>query len=111
MSGRAICAFTDAEEEKVGRTANVPFLLETELRRRGALFQGAADFQEKVVVSDRLLTGQNPNSARGLAEAVVQAISKNAGAAQSAASAAAAKQQKQTQAPHQAQQGSRSAVS
>ncbi|CAN94925.1 hypothetical protein sce4762 [Sorangium cellulosum So ce56] len=42
------------------------------LVERGALFQPAAPWQEQVVVAERLVTGQNPASAAGVAEAMVR---------------------------------------
>jgi putative intracellular protease/amidase len=48
----------------------VPFLLATTLTQRGAQHQAAPDWTSKVVVDGRLVTGQNPQSATGTAEAV-----------------------------------------
>jgi len=74
VAGKRVAAFTDAEEEAVGLAGVVPFLLETRLRERGALHEGAANFQEKIVVDGRLITGQNPASATGVGAAVAEVI-------------------------------------
>ncbi len=71
VAGRRVTGFTNAEEDAVELTEAMPFLLETRLRELGAEFDGAASFSENVVVDGRLVTGQNPASARGAAEAVV----------------------------------------
>lgn len=55
-------------------TQVVPFLLESKLIERGARFTKAPDFQQHVVVSERLVTGQNPASAAAVAEALVRVL-------------------------------------
>jgi putative intracellular protease/amidase len=66
-----VTSFTN-EEERDARTARiVPFSLEDRLIDRGARFTQAAKLQRYVVTSGRLITGQNPASAMGTAEAVV----------------------------------------
>jgi putative intracellular protease/amidase len=74
VAGRRMAAFTDAEEKAVGLDAVVPFLLSSTLAERGAHLEAAPDFQARVVVDGRLVTGQNPASAPGLAEALVTAL-------------------------------------
>jgi len=50
----------------------VPFLLEDELRSRGALYTKArVPFVSHVASSGRIITGQNPQSARGVGTALV----------------------------------------
>ncbi len=71
VDGRKVAAFTDEEEAEVNYTKVVPYLLATTLKQRGALHQPAPNWTEKVVVDGRLVTGQNPASARGVGEAVV----------------------------------------
>jgi putative intracellular protease/amidase len=74
VAGKEVAAFTNEEEDAVGKTAAVPFLLETKLIEHGAQVRKAANFQPKVVVSERLVTGQNPASAKGVAEEIVQVV-------------------------------------
>ncbi len=77
VAGRKLTAFTDAEEN-AGRLAEViPFMLETRLRELGAEFDAAPNFKENVVVDGRIITGQNPASARGAANEVVKALATN----------------------------------
>lgn len=74
VEGKQISAFTDAEEAAVGFADRVPFLLQTRLEELGGKHTGAANFQAHVVADDRLVTGQNPASATGVAQAVLAAL-------------------------------------
>jgi putative intracellular protease/amidase len=68
VDGKEVSAFTNSEEENVGLTEVVPFLLASKLEERGAQHVPAADFAKQVVASGNLVTGQNPASAAGVAE-------------------------------------------
>lgn len=70
-----INCFTDSEETAINLQNVVPFMLETELRKHGALFECSDNFQSHVVVNDRIITGQNPMSAFAVAKAIVVALS------------------------------------
>lgn len=74
IDGRTVTAFTDSEEDAVGMADVVPFLLQSTLEARGATHTGAPNFEPHVVIDGRLVTGQNPASARGVAEAVVAVL-------------------------------------
>lgn len=63
VAEKTISCFTNGEEAAVGLTEVVPFLLEAKFIELGASLEKAANFQPKVVVSERLVTGQNPASA------------------------------------------------
>jgi putative intracellular protease/amidase len=71
VEGRQVAAFTNAEETAVGLQDVVPFLLQTRLEELGGKHSGAPDFQPHVVADGRLVTGQNPASAVGVARAVL----------------------------------------
>lgn len=70
IAGKHVSAFTNQEERAVKMDQIVPFLLASKLIEHGALHQPAADWTKKVVVDGRLVTGQNPQSATGVGEAV-----------------------------------------
>jgi len=70
VAGKRVAAFTDEEEEDVKATKIVPFLLASTLKARGALHQPKPNWTANIVVDGRLVTGQNPASARGVGEAV-----------------------------------------
>lgn len=72
VEGKDVNCFTNAEEDESGYSDLVPFLLESKLRERGARFQYADNWKEKVVISDRLITGQNPASAAAVGEKLVE---------------------------------------
>ncbi len=74
VKGKQVAAFTNAEEAAVGLTDEMPFLLEDRLTELGAEVVTAENFSENVVVDDRLITGQNPASARGAAQRVMGEI-------------------------------------
>ena len=76
VAGKTVAAFTNEEEGAVGLSEVVPFLLESSLSERGAVHTKAANFQPHVMVSDRLVTGQNPASATGVGEKMVQLMQK-----------------------------------
>ena len=72
VANKTVAAFTNEEEAAVGLTDIVPFLLEAKLIERGANFTKVANFQVCVVECDRLVTGQNPASAAGVGERMVE---------------------------------------
>lgn len=74
VAGKRLAAFTNDEEDEVQSTHVVPFLLATTLKSRGALHQSAANWADNVVVDGRLITGQNPQSAASLGEALRDAL-------------------------------------
>lgn len=70
VSGRRINSFTNEEEVYDGLENIVPFLLESELIARGAIFEKSGIQEPKVVVDGHIITGQNPASAMGLGQAM-----------------------------------------
>ena len=74
VAGHAVAAFSNAEEKAAGHEGQIPYYLESALVERGARYESAAPWQPKVVVSDRLVTGQNPASAAAVADAVVSLL-------------------------------------
>ena len=59
---------------EAGKDKVVPFLLETELRGLGARFEGGKPFERYVCREGRLVTGQNPASAEGVAHGMLMAL-------------------------------------
>jgi putative intracellular protease/amidase/quinol monooxygenase YgiN len=74
VAGKEIAAFTNDEERAVGLEHIVPFLVADRLVERGARHRSAPPFTENVVISDRLVTGQNPQSALGVGNAMAQLL-------------------------------------
>lgn len=81
ISGAEVTGFSNAEEDAVKLSAAMPFMLETELRRvAGSYVKAEEDWGVKVVRAATkgyggvLITGQNPSSAAGVAEAILGAL-------------------------------------
>lgn len=76
VDGKKINAFTNEEESEVKLTNVVPFLLEDKLKERGAKFEKSGLWQNHVVTDQRVITGQNPQSAKSVGEAIVKELKK-----------------------------------
>ncbi|MBO9203030.1 MULTISPECIES: type 1 glutamine amidotransferase domain-containing protein [Niastella] len=77
VEGKRINAFTNEEEAAVKLENVVPFLLESKLIELGAIFEKSGLWQKRVVVDQRLVTGQNPASAQGVGEAMLELLKYN----------------------------------
>lgn len=71
VDGKKINAFTNEEETAVRLDKVVPFLLESKLIERGAIFEKSGLWQSHVVNDQRVITGQNPQSAKAVGEAIL----------------------------------------
>ncbi|WP_143423869.1 type 1 glutamine amidotransferase domain-containing protein [Gilliamella apicola] len=74
-SGKKVTCFTNEEEEKVGMTEIVPYLVEDELVKQGGLFFKKESRTPNCVVDGNILTGQNPESSYLLASALIDVLS------------------------------------
>ncbi|NJK56151.1 MAG: type 1 glutamine amidotransferase domain-containing protein [Pleurocapsa sp. SU_5_0] len=74
VDGLKVNSFTNAEEDAVGLSSSVPFMLETKLRELGADFQSADNFQPFAIQSGNLITGQNPASSLLVANKILEAL-------------------------------------
>ncbi|KAL3690468.1 hypothetical protein R1sor_016777 [Riccia sorocarpa] len=74
VKGRRVAGFTNSEEEAVGKTKKVPFLLEDKLVELGGKHEKVADWQPFAIRDGQLITGQNPASSVKVADLVVEAI-------------------------------------
>lgn len=77
VDGKKINAFTNEEEVAVKLDKVVPFLLESKLIERGAKFEKSGLWQTHVVTDQRVVTGQNPQSAKAVGEAVLEQLADN----------------------------------
>ena len=75
VHGKRVTGFANTEESAVKRTDAVPFLLEDELKRLGGDYSKIEDWKPYVVEDGRLITGQNPNSAGPVANALLAQLS------------------------------------
>lgn len=75
IAGRNVTGFSWPEEEFAHRADAVPFSLQEKLEERGAVYSFTAQpFAPYVVEDGQLVTGQNPASARPVAEAVLRQL-------------------------------------
>ncbi len=71
VQGRQVTGFSNTEEAAVQLTAVVPFLVDDELALLGGLYSKGPDWQPHIVSDGLLITGQNPASSVGVAEALL----------------------------------------
>ena len=74
IDGKRLASFTDEEEHAVELENVVPFLLASKLQERGAIHTKADNFKPHVEIDGRLVTGQNPPSAKGVGDALVTVL-------------------------------------
>lgn len=74
VKGKKVTGFTNSEEEAVGLTQVVPFLVEDMLKAKGGEYSKAADWASYVVEDGHLITGQNPASSAAVAQALLKRL-------------------------------------
>lgn len=76
IAGKRVTGFSNSEEAAVGLSEVVPFLLEDRLRELGGSYERAEDdWAPHVVCDGDLITGQNPASSEGAAQALIARLS------------------------------------
>lgn len=74
IEGKRVTGFSNAEENIVGLTAFVPFLLEDRLKERGGVYSKGTNWASYVQVDGKLVTGQNPASSGPAAKALLNCM-------------------------------------
>jgi putative intracellular protease/amidase len=74
VEGKQVTGFTNTEEDGVGLTAIVPFLVEDQLKSLGGVYSKGPDWASYMVSDGLLITGQNPASSAATAAALLQRI-------------------------------------
>lgn len=74
IKGKLITGFSNAEEEAVQLTDVVPFLLEDEMKKSGAIYSKGPDWHSYVIKDGLLITGQNPGSSEEAAEELLKVL-------------------------------------
>src|SRR5215475_8864584 len=74
VEGKNVTGFTDGEEEEMGLTKVVPFLVEDELMGLGATFSKVKNWGVHTVTDGQLITGQNPASSGPTAKVLINAL-------------------------------------
>ncbi|MCX2484593.1 type 1 glutamine amidotransferase domain-containing protein [Pedobacter sp. MR2016-24] len=73
LEGKNITSFTNEEEHNYA-AADVPFLLQTALTNQGAKFHEAEAWSDHSIADGNLVTGQNPASAKGVAQKMIKLL-------------------------------------
>jgi len=81
VKGKRVTGFTNGEEEEVQLTKVVPFLVEDQLLRLGAIFEKQKNWQPFSIIDGRLITGQNPASSTSAARDLLKVLGQQAVAA------------------------------
>ena len=74
VQGKSVTGFANTEEEAVGLTKIVPFLVEDMLKKQGGVYSKVADWHSHVVTDGLLITGQNPASSAEAARALLKQL-------------------------------------
>ncbi len=74
IKGKELTGFSNSEEEAVHLTDVVPFLLEDELKKHGALYTKGEDWSSYVKKDGLLITGQNPASSEAVAKLLLKTL-------------------------------------
>jgi putative intracellular protease/amidase len=78
VEGKNVTGFTNGEEEEVGLTKVVPFLVEDELLKLGATFSKVKNWGVHTIIDGQLITGQNPASSGPTAHVLIDTLNKKA---------------------------------
>ncbi|RQQ10141.1 type 1 glutamine amidotransferase domain-containing protein [Burkholderia stagnalis] len=74
VAGKSVTGFSNSEEELVGLTNVVPFLVEDELKANGGRYSKTNDWDPYVAIDGLLITGQNPASSELAAKALLDVL-------------------------------------
>lgn len=74
VKGKQVTGFTNTEEDAVGLTDVVPFLVEDMLKQNGGVYSKVGDWQPYAITDGLLVTGQNPASSEAAAEALLKLL-------------------------------------
>jgi len=74
VAGKKVTGFTNTEEDAVGLTGIVPFLVEDMLKSQGGQYSKGGDWQSYVLTDGILITGQNPASSEAAAQALLKLL-------------------------------------
>jgi putative intracellular protease/amidase len=72
VKGKSVTGFSNTEEDAVGLSDVVPFLLEDELQAKGANYSKGNDWSPYALTDGNLITGQNPASSELVAKALLE---------------------------------------
>ena len=76
LANKSVTAFSREEEIDFGTIDKIPYLLEESLTRMAAKYTKVQPWNEFVVEDGRVITGQNPGSAKAVGEGIVRRLTK-----------------------------------
>lgn len=74
VKGKSVTGFSNTEEDAVQLSEVVPFMLEDELKEKGANYSKADDWHPYAITDGNLITGQNPASSDSVARALLEIL-------------------------------------
>jgi len=74
VKGKRVAAVTREEEIDIGQLEIIPFLLKDKFQERGATHIKGQAWSENVVIEGKLMTGQNPASAKKLSQEIIKTL-------------------------------------
>ena len=74
VRGKNVTGFANTEEEAVGLTEVVPFLVQDVMNQLGANYSKGEDWSSYVMVDHHLITGQNPASSEKAAQILLEKL-------------------------------------
>lgn len=74
VKGKSVTGFSNTEEDAVQLSEVVPFMLEDDLKEKGANYSKADDWSPYAVIDGNLITGQNPASSAPVAKAMLESL-------------------------------------
>lgn len=74
VKGKKVTGFTNTEENAVGLTDVVPFLVEDMLNDNGGIYSKKEDWAAHAIQDGNLITGQNPASSELVAEKLLESL-------------------------------------
>jgi putative intracellular protease/amidase len=77
IKGKRITCFSNSEEENSGRSAILPFSLETSVSTMGAIFNKDENYVSHIEMDGNIVTGQNPASAKAVANQIMALVRNN----------------------------------
>lgn len=75
IANKTVTGFTREEEIDFGTINDIPFLLEESLARLATKYSKKQPWEVHVIDDDRVITGQNPQSAQSVGQAIVKRLS------------------------------------
>jgi putative intracellular protease/amidase len=74
IRNKVLTGFSNEEEDDIEVLRALPFLLENKLRERESIYMSGYPWRPHVKVCERIVTGQNPESAKSTAETIVDVL-------------------------------------